>query len=98
MILAEYEPKIKMYDNPEIDHVEMNIDVNKVELGLVRVRTQNADGREGIYTPAWVFSGSKTQDFFYTSGQTYHDESLRNEILLVINAVDGSIIDLEKGY
>ena len=98
MILAEYEPKIKMYDHPEIDHVEMKIDINKVELGLVRVRTQNADGREGIYTPAWVFSGLKTQDFFYTSGQTYHDESTRNEVLLVINAVDGSIIDLEKGY
>ncbi len=98
MILIEYEPQVKMYDPHEIDSIKMNVDINEIELGLVRIRTQNADKREGIYTPAWVFSGRKTKDYYYVGGQVYHDESVQDEILLVINAVDGSIIDLEKGY
>lgn len=84
------------------DLIAVSIDINDIELSLVRVREQNASGRSGIYTPAWVFYGNVKQEFkdgFMLYGwNTTRDYPFAKYPVLVINAIDGSIIDMEKGY
>lgn len=105
MILVEYEPRVLIGDEGHVKEVSMEINIDEVELGLIRIRTQNSDGREGLYTPAWVFYGNTKTTATNKDGSTYtlyndkSDKPTNKPIpLLVINAVDGSIIDLEKGY
>lgn len=87
----------------EIDKV--NVEINGIELSLVRVREQNASGRNGIYTPAWVFYGNVKQELkiggnniFIYGWDANRDYPFTKYPVLVINAIDGSIIDLSKGY
>lgn len=89
------------------DIATVSVDINAIELSLVRVREQNASGRNGIYTPAWVFYGnvkqkSKNDLVLYGWDTVSHYPFSKYPILkspvLVINAIDGSIIDMGKGY
>lgn len=68
--------------------------VDRVELNLMR--TRDGGGLTGLYVPTWVFYG--TQDFGteYFSGEQILSRS--PWILLAVNAVDGSIIDVKAGY
>lgn len=87
------------YEELTLEDSQIRVNVNEVALSLIRVREQNSSGRNGIYTPAWVFSGhteSEVNGFvYYNAGTT--DKQAEYPVL-VINAIDGSIIDLEKGY
>ena len=88
-----YEAKTEFYDIPYY----IDVEVSRIELDLVRIREQDAPGRYGLYVPAWVFYGKKAG---YLK-QPVPDGMIDNRMeipLLVINAIDGSIIDLEKGY
>lgn len=83
----------------------VSIDIDEIDLSLVRVREQNAPGRNGIYTPAWVFYGNikKEHDFEGYKSVSYGWNLSRQSPfvkypVLIVNAVDGSIIDPEKGY
>ena len=76
---------------------QTQINVDSAELTLVRIREQNGSAKSGIYTPAWVFRGSITQT--YGAEGFVQSKGVGESIpILVINAIDGSIIDLEKGY
>lgn len=104
MIIRKYEPKAQPENYSDIKDINIEIDISEVKLGVVRVRTQNSGGREGIYIPAWVFYGQKTSNVTYEGGSTMnlynnavYDVGI-DKPLMVINAVDGSIIDLSKGY
>ena len=82
---------------------EVSIDIDSIALSLVRVREQNASGRNGIYTPAWVFYGNvkqehKDYDRVSYGWNTVSEYPFIKYPVLAINAIDGSIIDLEKGY
>ena len=82
---------------------EVSIDIDDIALSLVRVREQNAPGRNGIYMPAWVFYGNiKKEDkdsnwvsYGWSLGSQY---PFTKYPVLIVNAVDGSIIDPSKGY
>ena len=62
--------------------------VTAVKLGLFRIREQNSM-ETGLLVPAWVFTGRLTTS---DGGQKEYNP------LLVVNAIDGSIIDAGKGY
>lgn len=64
--------------------------VNRVHLGLMRIKAKDTRG-EGLLIPVWDFWG--TRDFPADSGE-YVDE----QILLTINAIDGTVIDRNLGY
>ena len=88
-----YEAKTEFYDIPYY----IDVEVSRIELDLVRIREQDAPGRYGLYVPAWVFYGKKAG---YLK-QPVPDGMIDNRMetaLLIINAIDGSIIDPEKGY
>ena len=104
MVLRIYEPQAKTDPTNGLTDIKMEVSIHSVELTLVRVREQNTEGRSGIYTPAWVFYGNIRQDHKW-EGQdmlTFYDggsaQPLAKNPVLVINAVDGSIIDISKGY
>ncbi len=68
--------------------------VDRVELNLMR--TRDGGGLTGLYVPTWVFYG--TQDFG-REGFTGEQMLSRSPwIILAVNAVDGSIIDVKAGY
>lgn len=82
--------------------IQVNID--DIELCLLRVREQNSDDTAGLLVPAWVFyghnlaagpTGDISYDFLGGVSKSWPEAPI---ILLAINAIDGSIIDLDKGY
>lgn len=89
------------------DMVETTVDVtvSDVRLCLMRVRNSGSD-RTGLMTPVWVFYGDYTRNFHYLPGnpeleygaQDHSDSKIQPWILLAINAVDGSVIDITEGY
>ena len=68
-------------------------DIQKVVLTLRRIQEQNASD-VGLLVPVWDFYGSETIEY---SGEPR--TTLERELpILTINAIDGSVIDLTKGY
>ncbi len=86
-----YETEAK---NPSGENSDMRYEkrINRVELGLWRVREQNRIDR-GLLIPVWAFYANTTETYpeIGYSWQTYLP-------ILLVNAVDGSIIDPQKGY
>ena len=64
------------------------VQITGVKLGLFRIREKNSM-ETGLMVPAWIFGGT-----YYGADGTHRELSP----LCVINAIDGSIIDAQKGY
>ena len=80
--------------------------VDGVQLGLFRIREKN-DMDSGLMVPVWFFTGvfdysKKTHDARLKQGfneaQASHAYYDSLNPLLIVNAIDGSIIDPMKGY
>lgn len=92
MCSVVYEPQTTVYEN----EIHIDLDVEHVELNLIRIRERNADGKIGLYVPAWLFYGKEVMQY-----NSYHEPDFSKpftSLLFAINAVDGSIIDISKGY
>lgn len=83
-----YEPKTEFFGLER----KVAVHIDDIHLSLLRVRENNAQGRGGFYVPAWVFYGEEYMDDFPSV------VGVDKHIVLAINAVDGSVIDLAKGY
>ena len=68
-----------------------NYDITKVKLGLMRIKAKDSFD-EGLLVPVWDFWGRSVWE--WPGGTTDFGE----EIVLTINAIDGSVIDRELGY
>lgn len=76
---------------------DASIRITEIRLGLTRVLEQNADG-QAYLVPSWTFFGVKhLYDNKYISGWEGEGYDGTTEIL-TINAIDGSVIDRNKGY
>lgn len=69
-------------------HFGLEFEVKEVKLGLFRIREKNSF-ESGLFVPVWFFTGA------FTDGSQQYD-SLNP--LLIINAIDGTIIDPYRGY
>lgn len=81
-----------VYDYRAKEFGQYVCNVDSVKLELVRVIEQGSV-ENGLLIPAWIFYGTRYA--------VYNDEEVNKSAgisLLCINAVDGSIINLEKGY
>lgn len=85
------------YEYPgNTDLIEKAIyDINDVRLELCRIVEQNSID-SGLLVPAWVFYGAVTETYTNNEIPDYKEQTLRP--LLVINAIDGSVIDLSNSY
>lgn len=90
MLPVMYETEAKNYYDESMWIFEKHI--NRVELGLWRVREQNSIER-GLLIPVWAFYANTTEHDKLT-GYTYETYLP----ILLINAIDGSIINPQKGY
>ena len=100
MIRIEYEAFLNKWTDGS---GEMDINIDTVELCLVRVRERDSEAT-GLLVPAWVFYGNNTvvsndgstlYDFAHGNASSWNKEPFP---ILIINAVDGSTIDLGRGY
>ena len=81
----------RIYSYEEATDAALN--VTDVQLGLFRIREQG-DMESGLLVPAWFITGE------YHSADHPEDVSLQDEYwpIAVINAINGSIIDVNNGY
>ncbi len=76
------------------DDLDYAVRINRAELGLWRIRVQDKID-QGMLIPVWAFYGYVRT---YASDMPEYGEMNSYEPILLINAVDGSIIDPIKGY
>lgn len=76
---------------------QYGITVEEIRLELRRVREQNSV-TDGLLIPVWSFYGNQWQTMKDGSEPGKTGTEGGQTCLLTINAVDGSIIDLAKGY
>ncbi len=74
------------------EHLEINI--NRITLGLAKITQKNCDGY--MYIPAWDFFGTVTETYSDEAGE-YTDDRYGISFM-TINAIDGTIIDRKLGY
>ena len=111
MMPINYTPMVEFFNsNEDLKENTLMIDGDLVQLCLLRVREQNTEGaRYGILTPAWVFYGSVFNRTKWSDGmvqENYRGSDMTSgsvfyegpTIILAINAIDGSIIDVAQGY
>ena len=101
-ILTFYEGKLDR--NEEFGCESVDVGIDSVELGLLRIKQQNTEGtKAGLYVPVWAYYGTVVSQYFshgaqytsYNGGSAFPDGPY---IVAAINAVDGSIIDIDLGY
>lgn len=88
MVAENYTQKTERYDGMKWN---VTVSVDEIVLSLLRIRDVSTDERTGLYVPAWVFYGKTT-----TNG--YPDKNWGPQIVFAINALDGTVIDMEQGY
>ena len=86
----------------EKSSMTINIHVNQVNMSLMRMRDSGGE-RTGVLTPTWVFYGDVTYNShsYYEDTGKWEDFEYSEEapwIVLAVNAVDGSVIDIVEGY
>ncbi|MBQ1631660.1 MAG: hypothetical protein II049_02435 [Clostridia bacterium] len=87
------------------DHQDGTLLIDDVQLGLMRIREKN-NMESGLLIPVWYFTGAFQYADRYAEarlkkGFSEHQaqqQDYNDFPLLVINAIDGSIIDPYKGY
>ena len=75
--------------------VSYKIELTRARLSLQRVMERN-NFTSGLLIPVWNFYGRAVSA--YASGEAYDNAPYDGGPLLSINAIDGSIIDLARGY
>ncbi len=87
------------------DHQDGTLVIDDVQLGLMRIREKN-NMESGLLVPVWYFTGAFVYADRYAearlkegfSEHQAHQQDYYDFPLLVINAIDGSIIDPWLGY
>ncbi len=67
--------------------------IDEVRLGLTRIVEKNAQ-EQGYLVPSWTFFGHYKLSDFWPDGEGHHG----TEAILIVNALDGSIIDPDRGF
>lgn len=73
-----------------------DIELTDAVLGLQRIAEQDSIS-SGLLTPLWCFYGVVTSTYRDGTVET-RDARLDGAPLFVLNAVDGTVVDLERGY
>lgn len=82
-----------LYDEGYVEHRNFDINISCVKLGLIQIKSSE-DSTKGIYSPAWIFYGTKTD--YSDIGNKFTD--VQPWIAFAVNAVDGSVIDVTQVY
>lgn len=113
-IVSTFERMINTIYAPQVDFngtalfpAKLNISIESIRLELLRIREKGVTLRSGLVVPAWVFYGhikrtevinDETYTIFDPVGSVAFDHHAGPIIVMAINAIDGSVIDVSKGY
>ncbi|MDO4540943.1 MAG: DUF6034 family protein, partial [Syntrophomonadaceae bacterium] len=89
MVVEFYKTESVRYDGHQWEYA---VTVDSIALSLLRIRDVSTEERVGLYVPAWVFYGETT-----ISGEPTNKQR-GPRIVFAINALDGSVINMEQGY
>ena len=102
--IADIFAKMIMVKNSDVQYANerngfitvRNFEVHKVKLGLMRIKAKDSFD-VGLLVPVWDFWGTEKWEY---DGWDNNGVDIENgeQILLTINAIDGSMIDRELGY
>ena len=73
----------------------IDISIDRVTLSLWRIAEQDRFDH-GLYIPVWNFFGTRSETITILPDRDF--TNVTNGTMLTINAIDGSIIDVELGY
>lgn len=83
--------------NAWTESAEVDMNITEVRLGLMRVTEQN-NNSQGLLVPVWDFFGTFTQITEQDGKRFTQSFGGITYSFLTVNAVDGSIIDRNKGF
>ncbi len=82
----------------------MDVTIDEIHLCLMRIREQNAKDASGLLIPVWVFYGNSkliesdgTVSYNIRDGHSYSIQEDPYPVI-IINAIDGSVVDFREGY
>lgn len=90
MIKIVYEPMAKQ-------EKMTTVNVTKVALQLQRIKNSE-DNTEALLTPVWCFYGARQVDESVKNDEMMADWERGYMPMLIVNAIDGSIINMNNGY
>lgn len=88
-----FEKMMRVKYEAQAEYNGYDFEINRVTLSLHRIIEQNSN-ESGLLVPAWNFYGKLVTD---PDDPLWRSETL-GQSFLTINAIDGSIIDIYKGY
>lgn len=92
-IKSIFEEMVLIANGTEDNYIQTNINIDKVVLRYTRISEEdNYD--TGLLVPVWDFIGTIEED----GGEDYESSVSGEMSILMINAIDGSIIDPALGY
>lgn len=92
-ITAACEKMLPMTATNAVSDLQTDIQIDRVTLSYSRI-SEKDDFDKGLIVPVWAFYGSRK-----VTGEEYCDQHLSFiGVQLVLNAIDGSVIDAELGY
>ncbi len=106
-IFQTYGPWCSEAENDYEENIRLDIAVDRIQLGLIRVKQKDKPGqKKGIYLPAYLFYGAAIQSCtFKENGREYRsymnvssDLFTGPALVIAINAIDGSVIDILGSY
>ena len=77
----------------EKDQLQANVSIDRIDYGLTRVKVPNTD-ESYYYVPGIVFWGS-SEIVHQDTDEVWDSRS--ESVILVLNAIDGSVINVEQG-
>ena len=77
--------------------ISETFNIDRITLSLQRISEQNSLGY-GLMVPVWNFYGTQQDTYTGDNGEVISATSVYMTSMLSINAIDGTIIDIEKGY
>lgn len=101
-IESVFEKIITVHNSPEIQ-ADNNIKHKEIKVSHITLTLQRVSDygsiENGLLIPVWNFYGETTREF-YDGEETAIDDynSIGQKSLMTINAIDGTVIDLYKGY
>ena len=84
-------------EDPGYDNMKGYVKINEIKKGLVRIKDKNNEN-SFLLVPAWVFYGWKDSRYGNTEFPNLDELGAGASPLIIINAIDGSVIDPDRGY
>ncbi len=85
--------------NADLDYdTHIGYQVDRAELGYMRIYDPGTDSRSGLLVPVWDFFGQETHEYDYEGEIGSYTTNRPQYSFLTINAADGTVINRGLGY